>query len=73
MIETYAGSSIRIGIVTDSNAGGRVSKSWAVHKFIRRMRNNDSISSSGSSKPIGSKFYTFFLNEILILLIIIKF
>ncbi|VDM93737.1 unnamed protein product, partial [Litomosoides sigmodontis] len=52
MIETYAGSSIRIGIVADSNGGGRVSKSWAVHKFIRRMRNNDNISgSSGSSKP----------------------
>ncbi|CAG9540543.1 unnamed protein product [Cercopithifilaria johnstoni] len=57
MIETYAGSSIRIGVVTDSNGNGRVSKSWAVHRFIRRMRNNDNINSN--NKPTGSELSTF--------------
>ncbi|MCP9259122.1 RhoGAP domain protein [Dirofilaria immitis] len=55
MIETYAGNSIRIGVITDSNDSGRVSKSWAVHKFIRRMCNNDAIYST--TKPGGKSFW----------------
>lgn len=62
MIETYAGSSIRIGVITDNSGSGRVSKSWAVHKFIRRMRNNDSINSN--NKSTGSKITTkYFLHS----------
>ncbi|VDK67176.1 unnamed protein product [Onchocerca ochengi] len=57
MIETYAGSGIRIGVIADNNDSGRVSKSWAVHKFIRRMRNNDAINST--SKPTGPELSTF--------------
>ncbi|KAM3723942.1 StAR-related lipid transfer protein [Dirofilaria immitis] len=57
MIETYAGNSIRIGVITDSNDSGRVSKSWAVHKFIRRMCNNDAIYST--TKPGGTELSTF--------------
>uniref|UniRef100_A0A915PG27 Rho-GAP domain-containing protein n=1 Tax=Setaria digitata TaxID=48799 RepID=A0A915PG27_9BILA len=56
MIETYAGSGIRIGVVAD-NGSGRVSKSWAVHKFIRRMRNNETISSN--NKPARTEISTF--------------
>ncbi|VDO26055.1 unnamed protein product, partial [Onchocerca flexuosa] len=57
MIETYAGSGIRIGVVADNNDSGRVSKNWTVHKFIRRMRNNDAINST--SKPTGTELSTF--------------
>ncbi|KAK6101320.1 RhoGAP domain family protein [Brugia pahangi] len=57
LIETYAGSGIRIGIAADNNGSGRVSKSWAVHKFIRRMRNNDTV--NGSSKSSGTELSTF--------------
>ncbi|VDN05461.1 unnamed protein product [Thelazia callipaeda] len=59
MIETYAGNGIRIGVVTNNNSA-RVSKSWAVHKLIRRMCNNDTI--NGNSKPIRSGISTFGLH-----------
>lgn len=52
MIETSAGNGIRIGVTADIGSAV-VSKSWAVHKFIRRMRNNDSMNSW--SKAIESK------------------
>ncbi|VDN43786.1 unnamed protein product [Gongylonema pulchrum] len=58
MIETHAGAGVRIdAAVADGNdaTAGSNAKSWAVQRFIRRMRNNDTNNSNNNNKPTRSK------------------